>query len=134
MTQKNKTNADAFGLTEEETEKLVDILPTLDLGKLAVGESVKVKILQDAPKQLTYTDKKTQKEVTTPVLEVLDKSTGLKSTLWLSAKSLKQAFYQLHKKLGTLENVDAVIGKRQYQHPQFGETDGYTVQKDAETN
>lgn len=94
------------------------------------GDSVRFKVLNDAPKTIVVTDKKTGKTDEKKVLDVVDKLTGVTFTLWLSSKSLKMEFFKLYKKLGTLKDVNISILLREYEHEQYGTVIGYTVQED----
>lgn len=123
---------EVFGLTKEETAKLKDFKPTLNLGNLKVNESVRLQILDDKPREVEVDDQKTKgakkKEL---VIEAVDKSNGLQVTVWLSAKSLRMEFLKIYTKNNTLKNKHVIVGVREYDHPKYKKVKAYTVQEDA---
>lgn len=131
----NTEKCEAFGLSEDEAKNVQDILPTLELGKMSVGDSVRVKCLSESPKDIEWEDKETKKKNKTPAIEVLNKDNGLKMSLWLSSKSLKQEFFKVFKQnKENLKGLDIVIAIEEYDHDKYGKTRAYRVQIDKREN
>lgn len=133
---KNEEKLNAFGLTQEEAESVKDFKPTLNLGTLAVGQSKRLKVLSEEPREVERDEeveengkKKTVKKKDL-VVECVDFDTGMECTLWLSSKSLRLEFYKVFKNAGTLKNINVIVGVREYKHEKYGTTRGYTVQQD----
>lgn len=119
-----------FGLTEDESKKIKDITPSLNLGKLEVGQSIEVEFTSNKPELVSFKDKKTGIEKEEYVIKALDVYSGMEVSVWLSAKSLKQQLFNLYTKHGrNLKGVKANISVRPYEHAQWGETRGYVVQE-----
>lgn len=124
------TKLNEFGLTAEETQKVKDITPSLNLGKLEVGQSVEVEFTSSKPELVTFKDKKTGTEKEEYIIKAIDVYSGMEVSVWLSAKSLKQQLFNLYAKHGkNLKGVKANISVRPYDHAQWGETRGYVVQE-----
>lgn len=123
---------EVFGLTKEDTNKLKDFKPTLNLGYLKVNESVRLQILDEKPREVEVEDPKNKgqkkKEL---VIEAIDKSNGLQVTVWLSAKSLRMEFLKIYSKNNSLKNKHVIVGVREYDHPKFKKVKAYTVQEDV---
>jgi hypothetical protein len=133
VNMKGQTNL--FGFTEEEAKKYEetkDIKPTFNLGQLKVGDSVKFKLVSQEPKLVTVPDDEAptgQREVYT--VTAIDKLTGLECTIWLSSISLRMQLFQLYtKNRNTLKDLEINIAVREYDHPKYGRTRGYSVQKE----
>lgn len=123
-------NLNEFGLTSEETAKVKDITPSLNLGKLEVGQSVEVEFTESKPSLVAFKDKATGKDKEEYIIKALDVFSGMEVSIWLSAKSLKQQLFNLYAKHGrNLKGVKANISVRPYEHAQWGETRGYVVQE-----
>lgn len=124
-------NAKAFGLTDEQANKLQDdILPTYNLSELKEDDSAVFVGISDKPKTVKFTDKETKEEREDLVLDAKEVKSGVNHALWLSSQSLRQEFYKLHQKKGTLKDVKFRISVRMYEHKKFGNTRGYTVQEE----
>jgi hypothetical protein len=124
------TRLNEFGLTSEETSKVKDITPSLNLGKLEIGQSVEVEFTSSKPELVAFKDKATGKDKEEYVLKALDVYSGMEVSIWLSAKSLKQQLFNLYTKHGkNLKGVKANISVRPYEHAQWGEVRGYVVQE-----
>lgn len=131
---KNNANANAFGIDNETAEKIrTDILPSVPLGDVPVGESIKLKILSAQPEMIKHKQKdpktKEEVEVQTPVLKVHNPNSGMDETLWLSSNSLKMEMFKLSKQVdGDLSNKDVVIKVEEYKHEAYGMCRGYRAQ------
>lgn len=134
-----------LGVDKDLVEKAKDILPTLDLGTLEVGEVVYLQVLSEEPKEVTHKNKfkknkKDPDEITTKVINVFvekiiradeDKTEvtiGDKQALWLSSKSLALGISRVleeneDKLLGLKLKIE--IGKAIYK--EFGENRCYNV-------
>lgn len=125
-------NYEVFGLTKEETEKLKDFKPTLNLSNLNVNESKRLLILDDKPREVEVDDPKAAgKKKKELVIEGVDKDNGLQVTVWLSAKSLRMEFLKVYNKQNTLKNKHVIVGVREYDHPKYKKVKAYTVQEDT---
>lgn len=121
-----------FGLSEEESKNVKDVVPTFNLSSIESGQSAEFRILDVKPREIEYTDKKTKESKKELVLNVMDKLTKMTVTLWLSSKSLRMEFFKLsQKKNGSLKDVNIVISARNYTHDKWGEVRGYSVQETA---
>lgn len=133
-TEEKKTNA--FGLTKEEAESVKDFKPTLNLGTLEVGQSKRLKVLSEEPREVEREEEVEEDGETKTVkkkdlvIECVDADTGMECTVWLSSKSLRMEFYKVYKNAGTLKNIDVIVGVREYKHEKYGKSRGYTVQQD----
>lgn len=89
-----------LGVNKETVKKSKDILPTLKLGSLSVGDSVFIQVLSEKPKKVEHDDyyNKGKKKETDTLAVYVDKITrndgtvvevAEKNTLWLSSESLK---------------------------------------------
>lgn len=132
MTDKQKN---LFGFTDEEAKKykdLQDIKPTFNLSQLEVGQTAKFKITSKTPRTISVTDEDAEggkRDV--PVIEVIDKLTGMENTLWISGMSLKIQFSRLFEKhSGNLKDLDIVVAVREYEHEKYGKTRAYNIQED----
>jgi hypothetical protein len=125
-----------FGLSKTEAEKVIDVAPTFDLAQLGVKDTFKCQILDDRPKLVEHSDKMSGEEgkkITTPTLRVKDEFNGMTYTIWLSSKSMKMGFLNVMNQMGTLKDVNVVIGVRLYDHKKWGkDTRAYTVQIDRD--
>ena len=127
-------NAKAFGLDEETAGKIrTDILPAVDLGAVAVGDSIRVKLISNEPEMITHKQKdpktKEEVEVQTPVLKVENLETGMQESLWLSSSSLKMEMFKLSKITeGNLAGKEIVIKVEEYKHEAYGMCRGYRTQ------
>jgi hypothetical protein len=132
MNKEEQNKLSAYGLTQEEADKAKDILPTYDLGVLAIGQQAEFKILDSEPKTIEAKSKYDPKKTTAQILNVYDKAARMNMTIWLSSKSLAMEFWKLAQKHnGSLKNLDVVIAVRTYEHEQYGSTRAYTVQEVA---
>lgn len=138
---KETSNAAAFGIDKETAEKIrTDILPPVALGDVAIGSSIRLKLLSDEPKMVKHkqVDPKTKKEteVETPVFKVHNPMTGMDEALWLSSTSLKMEMLKLSKLSdGQLEGKTVIIKVDEYKHEVWGQCRGYRsqiVNEDAE--
>lgn len=131
---KNNASANAFGIDNETAEKIrTDILPSVPLGDVPVGESIKLKILSTQPEMITHKQKdpktKEEVEVKTPVLKVHNVQSGMDETLWLTSSSLKMEMFKLSKQVdGDLSNKNVVIKVEEYKHETYGNCRGYRAQ------
>lgn len=134
-----------FGVDKEEFEKTKDILPTLDFGKLDVGESVVLTIDANEPKEIEHDDKfnkgqKTKSKVISVIVHRYNRigdhndhfvvpMNNEKMTLWLSSKSL---LYSLMKVLEDKEvkGTTIKITKDRSVYKNFGENFCYVVSED----
>jgi hypothetical protein len=117
-----------FGLTKEESEKIRDIPPTLNLGKLEMGQTVEVEFTEQKPRLVKFKEKATGLDKEQYAINCVDKFSGVEVTVWLSAKTLKQSLFNLYKKHnGSLKGVHAIISTRPYEHPTYGESKAYIV-------
>lgn len=127
-------NASAFGIPAETAEKIrTDILPACPLGKVPVGETLKLRILSAEPEMVKHKQKdpktKEEVEVETPVLIVNNLASGMDESLWLSSTSLKQEFFKIFQNVkGNLENVEVLIKVEEYKHESYGTCRGYRAQ------
>lgn len=135
MVNKNQKTLDAsaFGIAAETAEKIrTDILPACPIGKVPVGETIKLKILSEMPEMVVHKQKdaktKEEVEVTTPVLKVNNLSSGMDESLWLSSASLKQEFFKIAQTLGNLKDVVVLIKIEEYKHETYGSCRGYRAQ------
>lgn len=130
----NKTlNASAFGIAAETAEKIrTDILPACPIGKIPVGETLKLRILSAVPEMVKHKQKdaktKEEVEVETPVLKVNNLSSGMDESLWLSSASLKQELFKISQQVSTLEGVEILVKVEEYTHETFGKCRGYRAQ------
>lgn len=129
-----KLDAAAFGLSNEEAEKVKDITPSYKLSDLKKGQTAHFKLVEKMPRSIEYEDKSVNppKKEKRQVIQAVDLDSGLDVTLWLSAKSLQMEFYKLAKRHnGDLEGVHIKIGIRIYEHDKWGATTkAYVVQED----
>jgi hypothetical protein len=132
--KQTKLNAEAFGISQETADKIrTDILPSVPLGDVAVGESIKLRILSSQPEMISHKQKdaKTKEEVViqTPVLKVLNHSSGMEETLWLSSSSLRMEMFKISKLLdGDLSDKEIVLKVEEYKHETYGTCRGYRTQ------
>jgi hypothetical protein len=134
MANKNQKTLDAsaFGIAAETAEKIrTDILPACPIGKVPVGETLKLRILSN-PEMVKHKQKdpktKEEVEVETPVMKVHNIESGMDESLWLSSASLKQEFFKIAQSVETLEGVEVVVKVETYKHETFGECRGYRAQ------
>jgi hypothetical protein len=132
--KQTKVNAQAFGLDNETANKIrTDILPAVDLGKVPVGESIKIRVLSNEPEMISHKQKdlktKEEVEVQTPVFKVHNLATGMDETLWLSSSSLKMEMFKLSKLAdGELAGKEVLIKVEEYKHEVYGMCRGYRTQ------
>ena len=143
MENEQKINASAYGINESTAEKIrTDILPSVALGDVAVGKSIKLKILSAEPEMVKYNQKKidpitkqeVEIEIETPIFKVHNFSTGLDETLWLSSNSLKMEMFKLSKQTnGNLTGKDILIYVEEYKNEIYGMCRGYRAQIQTES-
>ena len=132
---KQEQPKNAFGLTEEQTKTIGDIVPTLSLDKLTPeSPPIELEILMREPKELRITPKKglnKDKEVLLNYLDCIDLITKIKVRIFLSSASLAREFYKLAKENKfNLEHIKIYIACRYYDHEIYGsETKAYIVTK-----
>jgi hypothetical protein len=102
-----------FGVTSEEVEQSKSILPTLDLGNLKVGNTLKIKFLETTPKEIETESKFQKGKQKVKILKVLEISLGetfeqgaREYTMWLSAKTLQLEIAKLY--MANNETLDGV--------------------------
>lgn len=117
--------AKLFGLTSEQAEKVKDIRPTLNVGKMPVGTVVEVTVESGEPYAIQWEDEATGEQKESLALTVI--KDGFPHTLWLGAQSLRQEFYRIYREAGNLHGAKVLISVDEYQHPKFGGTRGYRV-------
>lgn len=123
-----------FGLTEEELQKSMDILPTLDLGKMPIGTKLFLKFAEKEPREIELKEKGKYGQSSAWVINIddftLGENTVLKYTMFLSAKTLRLAVIKLWKNNDeNLENIkiQLIVGSAEFK--EFGENRCYTVQQ-----
>jgi len=121
-------NHNKFGLKAEDTQHMVDLPQTYNLGKLEMGKTVQFLMSDAEPREVEFMDSKTGKAKKELVLNGKNLSDNLNYGLWLTAKSLKMEFLKVYEKFGTLKGVKVTIGKREYPHEKYGKVIAYTVQ------
>jgi len=132
-----------FKIDKEEFEKSKDILPTLDMGKLEINESVIVTIDSEEPTEIEHDDKfnkgKKIKSLVLPVVvnqynridkenkEFIVTANDEKMTLWLSSKSLRMNLLKCFENKPFIKGVKLKITKTTAVYKNFGENTCYTV-------
>ena len=124
-----------FGFTESEAKKyaeLKEIKPTFNLSDIKAGEAAKFKITSEKPELVVVDDEAAEGgKRNVFVINAIDKLTEMEHTLWLSSVSMRIQMYQLFaKNKNTLKGLDIIVSVREYDHPKYGKTRGYSVQID----
>ena len=130
--QTKLTNPALFGIKQETADKIrTDILPAVPLSKLAIGESIKIKILSDKPEIIKHKKlnaANTAEMVETPILKVFDFKTQMMETLWLSSISLKLEIYKIARSVDSIKDKIVIIRVESYKSVKYGICRGYRAQ------
>lgn len=123
------TTLELFGVESASVEKSLDIKPIYNLGKsFPYNQALEIEFLEDAPKIVETPNSKFKES--SRVISILDLTTNLEYSLFLSSKTLSLGVAKLYKlNNNSLKGIRARIIKTTAKFKDFGENDCYVVQQ-----
>ena len=130
-----KDTSSVFGVQNDEIETALSggFNPAFNTKSMEYNKPIKFKCLSRKPELIETNDKFAKEDgakKVTPVVTIENLFDKNIYSLWLSARTLRDAFIRLYvDSNNNLENEYFSLVKIHYNHPKWGDTDGFRVNK-----